>query len=148
MCIRIRYHKYIYIFIQCISTFNTKPNSLSLSIYIYIWAPCICIDSIDIICVPCNHKTPAFWPLFSGPPNVFDQPKRQDLSAAELVGNVDVGGFSGEEWINECWRPPQSDLPSLNLTCSLKNVGWKMSFPFGMAYFQVRTVSFREGNRI
>ena len=91
-------------------------------------------------------KRRLFGPLFSGPPNVFDQPKRQDLSAAELVGNVDVGGFSGEEWINECWRPPQNDLPSLNPTCSLKNVGWKMSFPFGMAYFQVRTVSFREGS--
>ena len=24
--------------------------------------------------------------------------------------------------------------------------GWEYQFPFGMAYFQVRTVSFREGN--
>lgn len=26
---------------------------------------------------------------------------------------------------------PQNDLPSLNLPCPLKNVGWKISFPFG-----------------
>jgi len=24
--------------------------------------------------------------------------------------------------------------------------GWKMKFPFDIAYFQVRTVTFREGN--
>ena len=39
-------------------------------------------------------------------------------------------------------------LPSLKLTVShLKMDGWKTSFPFGMAYFQVRNVSFREGMR-
>ena len=40
-------------------------------------------------------------------------------------------------------------LPSLKLTASLplKNGGWKtFAFPFEMAHFQVRTVSFREGS--
>ncbi len=37
-------------------------------------------------------------------------------------------------------------LPFLKLTFSpLQNDGWKIFFPFGMAYFQGRTVSFREG---
>ena len=43
----------------------------------------------------------------------------------------------------------QGDVPgTLKLTASLhlKMDGWNtFSFPFGMAYFQVRTVSFREG---
>ena len=36
-------------------------------------------------------------------------------------------------------------LPETN-SSHLKMDGWKMSFLFGMSYFQVRTVSFREGN--
>ena len=75
--------------------------------YIYICARCICIDSTDIVCV------------------------RQDLSAAELVGNVDVGSLDVGRSESMNFSLPQNDLPSLNLPCPLKNVGWKISFPFG-----------------
>ena len=43
---------------------------------------------------------------------------------------------------------PQIPIPSLKLTWHLKLDGWNTSFlqfPFGMAYFQVLYVSFREG---
>ena len=54
-----------------------------------------------------------------------------------------------KELIVECWKKihPRR-LPSLKLTFSpLKMNSWKtFSFPFGKPYFQVRTVSFREGN--
>lgn len=36
------------------------------------------------------------------------------------------------------------NLPSLKLTESLKINGWKIEFPFRMAYFPQRTVSFKE----
>ena len=36
-------------------------------------------------------------------------------------------------------------VPPRSWTFSVKMDGWKMNFPFGKAYFQVQTVSFREG---
>ena len=44
-----------------------------------------------------------------------------------------------------CWKWFGGMIPSLKLTWHLKMDGWKTSFPFRMLYFQVRTVSFREG---
>ena len=42
-------------------------------------------------------------------------------------------------------KPGQNTLPSLKLTAKTPENGWlEDEFPFGMAYFQVRTVSFRE----
>ena len=40
-----------------------------------------------------------------------------------------------------------STLPETNMTSPLKMDGWKLEYYFtiGMAYFQGRTVSFREG---
>ncbi len=41
------------------------------------------------------------------------------------------------------------DLLSLKLTSKAPENGWLEDyFPFGMAYFQVRTVSFREGKAL
>ena len=55
-------------------------------------------------------------------------------------------GFDGRKVKRLCWAKTHTCIPSLKLTFSpLKIHGWKMTFPFGDAYFQGRTVSFWEG---
>ena len=49
--------------------------------------------------------------------------------------------------INQKMAQKEKNLPSLKLTDIAPKNGWlEYYFPFGMAYFQVRAVSFREGN--
>ena len=74
-------------------------------------------------------------------PTAF-RPRFADHRNAE-ESEEDCGPKVGGETWETC---DISGLPSLKLTANALENGWLEDyFPFGMAYFQVRTVSFREG---